>query len=338
MAAEVFFAGGGADSLIFTGTGFSESTTAGRFDSTYCPSCVFLTNTTTTAKAVLLSAASALTSIGTGHTIFIHFECFKPSSVTSTQEFLTVNDASGNPWLKLRGNGTSILQLFYNSGSVGSPVWTAIGSAISGQSTGLVTKDIKLVLDAGGNHSVEYYIGNTLQTSGSFTQASFTSVGSAVITGNLNQFGISQLLITQDLSTIGAHVGYSQATGAGSNSGWTGAASDVGENATNDTTTLQAATAGLTSTFAYGDVTVPSGSAIKSVFLWSRAKNDGVTPQNIKPVIRSGGTDYVGSSNLAGIGTGYSGCGARNDNDPATAVAWTQSGFNAAEFGSQSAA
>jgi hypothetical protein len=343
MVAEVLFAGGRLDSVRAAGA-LDEQTSTNHRDTAYadcslhCPADAnwaivdFFTDT-----AGVLSA----TTVVTGETLWVHFEFYNLSTVSyTTGGPWVIYDSSGFPWFRFGATATSTIGNFeYNSGTGASPVWTVVGSTWDWAGQTRYTVDIKLTL--GSPHAFEFSVGGTLILSGTFTQASFTNAAYLVLKGMYSNLGsgtaYSQILCTRDISTIGAKVKYCRATGAGANTGFAGAYTDVNEQVNSDASAESSATAGQKTTHAMGDVTIPSGSEIKSVFHWLRAKNDGNAPTNLKSVLRSGGVDYS-TGNLAGIGTSFGRIGARYNADPDTGSNWTQSGWNAVEAGFESAA
>lgn len=335
---SVLFAGGKLDSLVIAGTTV-DSTTAGTFDGAYTDASIstreypsnYISNT-------FRDSSGAATTVTTGQTLWFHCDVELTHTTTANTAILFV-DGSLNPWFQLRATtSTGVFGLYGNTGTGGSPVWTLLGSTFTLTLNVRITIDISLTL--GSPHSATLYVNGSAVSgaTGTFTQASLTALAqfycSGTRTGNDSYY--SQILATEGIPTTGAKVAYTKATGAGTTSGWTGAASDINETINSDVTTLTAASAGLKSTFAWGDVSVPVGSVIKDVFIWSRAKNDGAAPTNIATVVRSAGTDYAGS-NMAGIGVAFAPALDRRPTDPATGVAWTQTGWNAAEVGVLSA-
>lgn len=337
--AQVLFAGGKLNSFAPTGA-VSEITTAGRFNNTYADSVIQTSNITAYVTGAFTDTTGASANItGTG-TYYCHFDFFDASGVTDAGGIIfCLYDASTQPWLSIRCTGANGAAVYYNSGTGPSPVWTIIGSAFTVPYNSLATIDLKLVLNGAGTHSMELSVNQSIAASGTFSLtvpnlSKFRFMNPSPAARALN---FSQVLITEGISTINAKVKYSSATAAGTNSGWTGAYTDINEAIGSDATVLSAASAGLKSTFAMGDVTVPVGFVIKDVFVWSRGKNDGASPANIKTVVRSGGTDYS-SSDMTGVGTSFGPLLNRRNVDPATSTAWTQSGWNAVEVGVESAA
>lgn len=334
---QVLFCGGKLNSVNTAG-GTADSTTAGTFDTGYCDASLKCTTGTDSWNQTFRDINGANTTVITGQTLFAHFESYSLYTVNSARTVVSLKDGSGYEWLALRTTNNFEYGVYGNTGTGPAPVWTQIGPTVYayGNTTRLII-DIKIKL--GSPHLVEFSVNGSLVSSGSFTQASLVSLAS--IFGTTNRVGdptyYSQIMVTEGISTINGKVPYKSATSAGANSGMTGSAADINEAANSDATTLSAATAGLKSTFAMGDATVPAGYVIKGVWNWARAKNDGVSPANLKGVTRSGGADYA-SANMAGIGTSFGALLDRRDTDPATDLPWTQAGWNAAEQGFEAAA
>jgi hypothetical protein len=125
------------------------------------------------------------------------------------------------------------------------------------------------------------------------------------------------------------------ASGAGSNTGWTASAGSnyqcVDETSPNDDTDyVSTSTVDAKDTYAWNNVA--AGAEIKAVQLLSAIRKAAEGPGKVKHVIRSNSTDYDSAEMSIG-GTTYSYLRTVHETDPATAVAWTESGFNSAEFG-----
>ena len=334
---QVLFAGGRLDSVSVTGGAPAEVSTAGRFDATYADAAVDCVAAAGQIQATFVDASNNPVDVTTGQTLYAHFEmyCKAVGPFSTSTNHACLVDSSGNTWLALRHAGSSgLLGLFYNSGTAGAPVWTQIGSGTFSANTSLFVFDLKLTL--GSPHSVEWSVGNSVVQSGTFTQASLTTLRGLRL-GLSASLVFSQILCTEGKSTIGAKVKYRRATGAGGNSGWSGAATNVNEAVNSDATVDTATSAGLRQTYPMTAVTVPANYAIASIFHFLRAKNDGAAPQNIKSSVRVSTTNYDYGSNMPGIGTSFGPCVARYDTDPSTSAPWSQSGANAAEFGYLSA-
>jgi len=124
-------------------------------------------------------------------------------------------------------------------------------------------------------------------------------------------------------------------TAAGATTGWTASTganwAAVDDPAPNDDTDYTAAaTTGLTDTFVVQDAPV-AGAAIYGVQHCLSAKKTDAGTASIAPVVRHSGVDYVGGN--LNPGTAYAVLLAIAATNPGTSAAWTEAGFNAAEFG-----
>lgn len=126
-------------------------------------------------------------------------------------------------------------------------------------------------------------------------------------------------------------------TAAGNTTAWTPVIatnwSNVDDPDPDDDTSYVAATAvGTKDTYTFADLhTSASGATITGVLLSLVAEKDDLLVRKIVPVVRSGGSDYDGSAiTLTGS---YVHSTQLYETNPATSVAWTYAGVNAAQFG-----
>lgn len=338
MPAEYVFAGGRLDSVVNILGVVTESTATTVRDVNYADVALVCGPTSAFAAEFVTATAGVLspTTIVSGESLWLHFEINVGGSPATTNGIWVLYDSSGFPWFRVSSASTNLFQWQYNSGTGASPVWTNVGSTWASISATLYQMDLRVTL--GSPHTFDWYVNGTSVSSGSFTQALFTNLAKASFTGTTGAAATnySQFLASRDIPTIGSKVRYSRPTANGTNTAWSGVFTDVNEAIGNDVTLNSSASAGQRETHAMGDVTVPAGYLLPTVFHWMRAKNDGAAPANIKSVLRSGGTDYS-TGNLSGVGLGFAAVGARYDTDPATAAAWNQTGFNALEAGYESA-
>lgn len=340
MSNEILFVGGRLDSVVqISGSSISEQANASSFEAAYSDCSIRMGGPSDVIEAqnkTLSGGALAAASVVSGETFWFHKTVYSTNSaIYSGINLILLMDNSGNPWVSVRGMGSGLAALHYNSGTGGSPTWTQFGSSFNWFSGTLRPVDLRVTL--GSPHSASFYIGDTLVASGTFTQAAFTAIRATRISAmyDLSSQHYSQIMATRGISTIGAKVKTLRATGAGSNSGWTGAHTNVNEAVNSDATFDSTAAAAAKQSYALADLTVPSGYTLGTPFHWLRAKNDGAAPSNIKSLIRSGGTDYS-SANLAGIGFGYGPIGLRYDLDPdggalsAAKIAGWEAGYEAA--------
>lgn len=344
MPDEVLFVGGRKESITVLSGTVVEHTDATTFNPTYSDCSLRLNNIIHRFKVDLYSetsnALSKTTVSGDGTKIFVHFvHKFSASSNINGGAMMLLVDSNGFPWFSIRGDGGGSLSfnIFWNSGTGASPVWTAIGTGLN-ITEALEIWDVEFTF--GTPHSVNVYRNGSIWRSGTFTQASFTNIaqvefGASSTGGGQPSHHYSQIIVTDNVSTIGSFVKTSRATAVGANTGFSGNHTAVNEVVGSDATIQSATTAGLRTTHVMGDVTVPLGLEIRTVFHWLRAKNDGTAPNNIRSVLRSSGIDYV-TPNIPLINVGYSPVGARYNVDP-LGTNWTESQWNSTEAGYESA-
>lgn len=194
--------------------------------------------------------------------------------------------------------------------------------------------DINIICGVSG--SINWYWNGTLVATTTGLNAAVDNVQSVKILG---VYILSQILVS-DTNTIGAKVASLKPTGAGANTAWSpNTFSNIEKQSFNDATFIADSTLGDKVSYAAADATMPAGMFISSLWFAARARVNSVSPANIKPLLRIGGTDYAGSYNLGGLNSvSFAAAVAAYVNDPSTGVAWTLTNANAAEVGFQTAA
>lgn len=331
MANRWLFAGGDLGMMRVSGSP-SAGTTAGTFDTTYCDHSILSAATSAIIYADFTDSSGASDSVTGTETLWFHTEVNIANNTTTANSIVALLNSSDQPWLAFCSTTSSgNYGLFYNSNTGASPTWTQISSNFAIASSARYRVDIKLTL--GSPHSAEIYINEVLQASGTFTQASLTAIDAVSMAAPAAiNYRFSQIMAAVGITTINGHVFYGKPSGAGANTGWTGAYTTIDDVGIDDTDLISSGSAGQKSTFTYADLpTLAAGYTIGDLFMWTRAKNDGASPTNVKPVRRdSGGTDNVGS-NFSGIGTGFGEFLTRYSGV-------SPSEYNASEFGVESAA
>lgn len=287
--------------------------------------------------------AGASDPVTAGHTLYSHMYVYAlpTDHLQVGWPLWTAIDSAGFPWIRVIPISGSTWQLQRNSGTGGSPTWTAVSGTnyVFHGGAATITVDVSVLIDAGGNHEVSFYAFDSTVYTVTLSIPLMTDLA-RVRLGTITQGfaeGYSQLICTQDLSTIAGHVKTLRATGAGFNQEWNGVYTDVNEVVTTDANFNQALLIDLSQTYQMTDFTLPIGYTIYGARQCVRVKNDAAnSPLNIKSICRSGGTNYV-SADLPGVGGGYAPASKRYPVDPATGVSWTQSGINATQFGFKSA-
>jgi hypothetical protein len=289
----------------------TEVTTGGHFDAAYTDRAMKQVAQTDTLTTPVFAAAE--TSL-----LFTRFDILRTLSIASTHDAAIWYNSSSVANFKLRSDG----QFQYWNGAA----WVSTGSAISIPS-GLTTFVIKIDIAAG---SWQCWNNGTSLGSGS---------GITISGGNIQSFRLgrwdnnslqeySQVMIA-NYDITNSHLIHDLLNGnSATNTGGTGAYTTVEKVGFNDATFAYVAAAGVQHGWTHAGVTVPAGYDIAASVINGRGNISG-TITNGRLGIRSAGTNYPGSN------LGYvSGVGPKckiTTQDPATAAAWTQAGYNASE-------
>ena len=190
--------------------------------------------------------------------------------------------------------------------------------------------DIKVDIDTGGNHKVTIFRDAAIALPPTnVSQPLMKNLAQFALTGDNRssaQQRFSEVIASEDLSTLGAHVCTSLPASAGTYHEWAGVFGDLVDSS--DTTANTAASATLRQSYNMSNVAVPAGSIVAGVFNWMRARSNGGSPANIEAKLIAGGTEY-NTVNLPAVQLGYSTIGSRYDTNPATGIKWVQSDWNA---------
>lgn len=124
-------------------------------------------------------------------------------------------------------------------------------------------------------------------------------------------------------------------TGAGATTGFTPSAGANWQNVDDttpddDTTYNETGTVNAIDSFGCTDL-IPTGSGIKFIEVMLRAKKTDAGTAELATLIRHGGVDYAGTPQA--LSTDYNYYSQVYDQNPDTAAAWTETSFEAAEFG-----
>jgi len=211
--------------------------------------------------------------------------------------------------------------------------------------------EIKITIDNSAGVFIVRLNGNPtpiLNLTGQDTQSQATSAWNGLQVGRVSSGGGTQTCRWDDLYVLDGtgsapwntflgdvRVDARLPTGAGTTTGWTpstgsnyAAVDDAAPNS--DTDYVAATSTPLTDTYVFQDVPV-AGSTVLGVQHCIYAKKiDGGTCA-IAPVVRHSSTDYVGSDLFPGTSYGYGLL--MQPTNPGTSAQWTESDFNAAEFG-----
>ena len=281
-------------------------------------------------KPTTFSGAYASTLIGLGSAT--SWECgLVANTDLSLQAFRVNNGAGYDPgaasYITLLGTATAVpLQL---------GVWAYVEVRIKVHGS-LGTVSIRI----NGTEHVTLTNQNTLFVSATLTQLHLASrPNSGVFTYDdlvvMDTTGSSNNAFLGDV-TVSAIL----PSGAGNSSGWTPSAGSNYQNVdeatpNNDTDYNSTATLNAKDLYAFADA--PAGADIRAVQIVTAQRKASEGPGQIKHVVRSSSTDYAQAAQGIG-GTSYAFLRTVVEADPATAAAWSESGFNAAEFGIQKTA
>lgn len=302
------------------------------FDASYVDHSV-KANSTDRVAVDFRNASGGSDSVGVGEKMFFHAVLSLSAGGASytAENAIVFRDNSGFPWLSLRFTSATALTLFYNSGTGAAPAWTSLGLASYAVGYGLHTFDIWLT--PGSPNVAGFAVEGSLIGEASFTQGALGNIAWAELrAANSGYRDYSEIMASVGISTIGGRLRGSKAIGAGTHSDFEGTFEDIDDAGVNDADAITSVSAGDRSTFVFSDVpALADNEALGDVFVWTRARNSGGAPSNVKPVRRSAaGVDVIGAD-LSGIAgafqtflTRYSGI--------------DEAEFNASEFGVESAA
>lgn len=304
-----------------------ESTTAGRFDSARARCSIRPVGNTGAAtdyfETPAFVGASSVTTFG------LHWEYYS-GSLTSSNTLIQCYNSSGTAVFRLQITGSTTLQWQYWDGAA----WQNIGSSYSLPTSTLLTLD--LLLTCGGSGSFSFYVGGSLNTSGSASMTSVNNIAKvrfyAGIANNSANAHYSQIIYA-DQATVGWKYHSKPPTADGANTAFTGTYADVDEAVLSDADYITSAVANDVETFTGAAMTLGSGT-VKAVVVSMRIKNNGVSPINAQAALRRSSTNYF-SSNLPNISAGFGPALGIFETDPSTSAAWTaaNASSSATEFG-----
>lgn len=326
MAKRELYSGGELDSVrVRMGVGVVNS---GRRDTAYS-ACSLEAKDITVYELPFRGVDQGPTTCPIGETIWMtHFLGTWASS--SIGESLKLTDINGRPNLRIWCSGPFMVSVQQNTSVTTTPVWeTVVSRAQSPESyvtVGFFTGSEKLVkLYVNGEFVAQGNVSNV--GTGGYDCATFGPAGNSAS----SIFG-SQFLITENIPTIGARVATIKATANGAMQQMTGGYANLIGTAINDTTAVVADAVGEVSTFAYQDITVPSGMQLGEFWMWQRVISDGEEPANLQSACRASSTNLF-TSNLSGVDVGSNQVAARWPVNPHTSQKWTAVALNACEFG-----
>ena len=275
---------------------------------------------------------------GSGADNWFSFYTYNDSPGWVSTDLITMVGPTGESLFRVNGTTAEEAHFQYHNGSSWVTLYTA-GSLVDS----LVRFDIRLKIDSTAG-AFEIYrsgaaVGSTVSGNTAFRTDDYAEHivfrSSDNSTGNSNA-SVYSACFTADEDTRDIDYIQLQPNGAGTNSDWTGAYTDVDETGADDSDTLTSNTAADVSTFAMENLASPytSGYDVVALGVSSRAKKGASGPGNLKLVCYEGTTKGATANQSLDIGRKpYTGLFHTN---PDTSAEWTVSEIDAAEIGVES--
>lgn len=310
-----YFGGNSLASFFRNTTANVEVTTAGRFDSAFVASAIKVLSNSPSNDYIETPAFSA-----TG-TVWMHFEAYLVGSMSgSGNAFLHILNGATNVFRLVGSSSTTLKGQYWTGGA-----WTDNGTTWTIPTGTLLRLDLKVTL----NSDWALYSAGTSVASGSGWSGGQTTMTSVRFVDPLaGGVFFSQVLIGDFDNRDGKYEAAALNGNSASNTGGTGAYTDINETVLDDSTSEVVATSGNKMGATHAAITVPSGYLIFAMVIGARGRVSGSITDG-KLGIRSGGTNYSSSGRT--YNAGYEPRVFINQVDPATSTQFTQSGFNAAE-------
>lgn len=264
--------------------------------------------------------------------LWLHFELDQwnasgTASKTTVIEFLNSSGVAKFRLTSAWSSGTWGMD--YHNGSS----WVALGSDFTTLGGSLQTLDVHIVCNSASGSANVYLSGTNRLNSGTVDLSSITEIEQLKLYGNnvaipgYNAF--SQVIATEDESTIGWRLKTVPPTSAGATTDWTGTYAEVDEFIYSDADFINTATATQVELFAHSTA-IPSGYSIRGIAVTARARRSG-GPTKIQLALRSAGTTYFSGDKT--LDAGYGAFVHVWDEDPATTAAFTTAAIAALQFG-----
>jgi hypothetical protein len=321
----VVFAGGEMEAFAVVAGSPGESTFAAGFDATYARCSILLSGGSGSIKTPPLGSLS---------TAWTHFDYYTDFVGNAGKTYCEWRNSVGTVVFRIVFASVANFKMQYWDGAA----FQDLGSPFSFTASVRRSMDVKIV--CGGSGSAEVYVNQALVASGS---ASMTAVTNIDEFRPLDNIGGSTSLFSQvivaTVPTVGWKYYLKPPTGnSATNTAWTGTFADVDETSLADADFISSSAAGDVETYTRAAIALGTGT-VKAVVVSARAKNAAAGPQNLQAALRLGSTNYF-SSNMPGIGIGFTPFVAVFENDPSTLVAWAAAAASSAatEFGVKSIA
>jgi hypothetical protein len=336
----VYFGGGERTALNPSPNAIEDTSLAGAsvpYDVTYARVGLAFTDSQTQAdywKATLqdptTGAATSITTFG------IHFDARTPNALSGgPYDFMVAFNSVGTAVFKVTRTALTYQMQYWDGSS-----WVNTGSTVALSNSGFYTLDFVGVCGASG--SVDFHVNNSLQTSGSISDADCNNIAEIRLyqAWTFNVGTVFSQVIVADESTVGwkAYTKFPTSDSA-VNVQWTGSYADVDEAVTNVGDFVESTAANDVRTYLGAALSLGTQVTVKAVIVSFVALKVATGPQNIQGAMRLSGTNYFGPS-VSGLGSGYGAFSWIRALNPSTGVTWTRSeaASAAVEFGMKSIA
>ena len=308
-----YFAGNSLAAFLRSGVSITEVTTAGKYDSVYVPSAIFVPNTTDHVQTPTFSAAGT---VWVRSTINISYSSLMQSGFTPMSGVTSI-------FRLLQATNTGIYQPQYWNGSA----WTNTGATFTLASTTNYIITVKIVL----NTSFELYINGAPVSNGSgWTGGPTTMTHVRLAALGTNGTWYSEVMIA-DYDLRDSHLKTTALDGnsAANTGGASGVFGDINETVLDEGTAVVVSTTTNKAGFSMAALTVPAGYIIAGLVVSARGRVGGSITDGKLGVRGSSGTNSSGSGLT--FNGGYEPRCRILETDPDTAAKFTQAGYNAAE-------
>lgn len=327
---SVLFASSNYDGFQLSNLGtLGETNSGAQRDTNYGPAAITLSSLNGADCSAVLTAA-------TTNTTWLHFSYYVSLITVTANTIISFYDVNDVEVYRILGsNGTN--RVFQFQRLISGSYETILTSSAFTDNVVTIT-DIKIFTDSSAGN-IEIYQGNVLAAS--FTGNTTTDGGVAGIkkikfvrTLTVNQTYTFSEIIIADEPTVGWRLEQENATGVGTNSGFTGSFSDIDEPILNTADKITSDTNGSTFTAVYADPTQIGSRIVKAVVIASTVNNTTDSAVGIaKHLIRISTTNYASGAITVPKTNAQTGIFSIFAINPATSAAWSNADINAAQFG-----
>jgi hypothetical protein len=319
------FCGGEMGAFTPSGSGVTEITTSGRFNSSFARCAISLDGTIGSPN---LYYADGVEWAEEADDFYIHFDHALGGNCSSDSTVIALLNGSGTEVYRIRqatvSSGVYTWRMQYLDAMA---AWTNAGSTIS-ISNSLGTYD--LFVDTTNGDMSLFASGTELVTVTGLTLSHNDGVANVRLYSADQARCFSQVKADTE-PTIGGRLYTLPPTGAGADTAWTGTYTEIDEIVYSDADFVNTSTNDAVEIFS---ITAPTltGYVVKTIAVTARAKRGGSGPQNLRLILRSSGTNYDNGSDIA-LGVGYGATWANWATNPATAAAWVNAAVSSLQYG-----